>query len=81
MSPLFNFLSSGACRLVVILGLFLSLSGCSAPQWRVFQSNVPAPLAKSAIQIEAERASADLVARTVTAPPEIIPVVHVLTNA
>jgi len=65
-------------RFTLIAALILP-SGCNAPQWRVFQSKVPAPLAKPAIQVEAERASADLVARTVTAPSEIIPVAQKLS--
>jgi hypothetical protein len=65
---------------IAILCLIL-LVGCNAPQWRVFQSKVPAPLVKSAVQIEAERASADLVARTITAPLEIVPVAQKLSES
>jgi len=57
------------------------LQACSSTQWRGFQSKVPAPLVKPATQVEAERASADLVARAVTAPPEIIPVAQKLSES
>jgi len=73
-----NDTSKFSLPLMVVL---LALSGCNTPQWRVFQSKVPAPLVKSEVQVEAERAGADLVARTVTAPPEIIPVAQKLSES
>ena len=65
----------------MLVALLFIVSGCHAPQWRVFQSKVPEPLQKPAIQIEAERASADLVARTITAPPEAVPVAQKLSES
>jgi hypothetical protein len=65
----------------VYLMALLAFSGCNVPQWRVFQSKVPAPLVKSAVQIEAERAGADLVARTIEKPVELVPVAQKLSES
>lgn len=65
----------------VLLVCCLVVLGCNAPQWRVFQSKVPAPLAKSAVQVEAERAGADLVARTIEKPVELVPVAQKLSES
>lgn len=59
-------------KLLVSILAVLLLTGCTAP--RFFQSTVPPPVAKPAPQIEAERAAADLLARKLAQPPELIPV-------
>lgn len=77
-SLLFNFLGSGACVRTAVLVLCLGVTGCQLSQWRVFQSKVPEPLQKPAVQVEAERQSADWLAKTVSAPPEAVPVAQKL---
>src|SRR5512136_2635441 len=72
-----DILFSAGGRCFLLAGCLL-VSGCHAPQWRVFQSKVPEPLQKPAIQSEAERQSADWLAKTVSAPPEAVPVAQKL---
>jgi hypothetical protein len=57
------------------------LGACSVPQMRVFQQEVPKPTEKSQQQIEAERSAADLLARKVTEPAEMIPVAQKLSDS
>lgn len=64
---------------LIIIAVCLLLAGCHAPQWRVFQSKVPAPISKPAAQVEGERQAADYVARTITAPAESVPVAQKLS--
>lgn len=59
----------------------LMLAGCRLPQWRVFEANVPAPLVKEEKQVEAERSAADLVARTITEPRQMIAVAQKLSES
>lgn len=54
------------------LGFCLFSTGCTA--MRLFQSKVPAPIVKNDKQIEAERQGADLLARKILTPVELIPV-------
>ena len=65
-------------RRYVPLLLIVALCGC---QWRVLQTKVPGPVEKSPQQIEAERQSADLVARTIEEPKEMIPVAQKLSES
>lgn len=53
----------------------------SVPQWRVFQKEVPDPVTKSEKQIEAERQSADLLARKIEQPVELKPVAQTLSES
>ena len=53
--------------------------GCTAP--RAFQTKVPAPVVKPAKQVEAERSAADLIARKIETPVELIPVAVSLSNS
>lgn len=48
---------------------------------RLFQDKVPAPLAKAPAQVEAERAGADLIARRLEQPKELIPVAQKLSTS
>jgi hypothetical protein len=57
--------------------LLLSFSGCST--FKVFQSKVPAPILKQENQLEAERSAADLIARRIETPVELIPVAQSLS--
>lgn len=63
-------------RALVILFL---LTGCSIP--RLFQLHVPAPVTKADAQIEAERSAADLLARKIETPVELIPVAVSLSSS
>lgn len=66
---------------IIFIILAMSLTGCKTPQWRIFQAKVPDPIVKQDVQIEAERAAADLVARIITAPAEAIPVAQKLSES
>lgn len=59
----------------------LALAGCAFSPVRLFQDKVPAPLAKAAVQVEAERAGADLIARKIETPRELIPVAQKLSTS
>lgn len=56
------------------LVLLLLLSGCALSPMRLFQAKVPEPVLKAPVQLEAERASADLIARKLETPIELRPV-------
>lgn len=58
---------------------FLVFSGCTLPQWRVFQAKVPAPLAKPLDQTEFERRAAELLARRIEKPEALKPVAQQLS--
>lgn len=58
-------------RLALVFSFFL-LSGCSS--WRVFEAKVPAPVVKQEVQVEAEKAAAELIARKIEKPEELKPV-------
>lgn len=59
--------------------LLLALCGCST--FRVFQSKVPIPVEKREPQLEAERSAADLIARRIETPVELIPVANSLSRS
>lgn len=61
-----------------LLLLFL-LTGCSMP--RVFQSKVPPPVEDTPQKIEAQREAADLIARKIESPAELIPVAQSLSHS
>lgn len=63
-----------------VLGL---LSGCTSllPKWTIFQKEVPAPIVKPVKQIEAERQTADYIARVVEKPPELKPLAVSLSES
>lgn len=63
------------------LTLLLVLPGCSSSFGRFFQAKVPTPIVKQEPQLEAERRSADLIARTVETPPELKPVAIALSQS
>lgn len=65
--------------LPLILVLFL-LSGCFGMP-RLFQKKVPAPLEKPPAQVENERRAADLIARAIESPVELIPVAQGLSSS
>lgn len=60
---------------------FLLLSFCGCSTLKVFQSKVPAPILKQEKQLEAERSAADLIARRVKEPPELIFVAQSLSQS
>lgn len=66
-------------HLAIVLCLFLT--GCQLPQWRVFQQKVPQPIVKPAQTLEVERQAADLLARRIESPPELIPVAVKLSES
>lgn len=56
-------------RLTALVTIFLILTACSAPQWRIFQRKVDgADAVKPAAQVEGEKRAAAYIAK-VTAPP------------
>lgn len=67
-------------RLLAIT-LCLFLAGCQLPQWRVFQAKVPEPIVKPAKTIEVERQAADLLAKRIEKPVELIPVARQLSSS
>lgn len=65
-------------KFIPLLLIFV-MTACTVPQWRVAQAKVPEPLQKPAKQVEGERQAADLIARTVREPEQIIPVAQKLS--
>lgn len=65
----------------ILVALVLLLAGCQVPQWRVFQKTVPAPVSKTAEQVEGERQAADLIAKTIEQPVELKPVAQGLSES
>jgi len=59
--------------------LCLFLTGCQLPQWRVFQAKVPGPIVKAPRAVEVERQAADLLAKRIEKPVELIPVAQQLS--
>lgn len=59
--------------------LCLFLTGCQLPQWRVFQAKVPEPIVKAPRAVEVERQAADLLAKRIEKPAELIPVAQRLS--
>jgi hypothetical protein len=66
-------------RLVLVIPLLL-LTGCFGGG-RIFQKEVPKPVVKLAPQVEAERRSADLIARYIKTPEELKPVATALSTS
>lgn len=63
----------------IILISCLFLAGCQLPQWRVFQTKVPEPIVKGPRAVEVERQAADLLAKRIEKPVELIPVAQRLS--
>lgn len=63
----------------IILISCLFLAGCQLPQWRVFQTKVPEPIVKGPRAVEVERQAADLLAKRIEKPVELIPVAQQLS--
>ena len=59
----------------------LVLSGCSTSFGRFFQTKVPTPIVKQEAQMEAERRSADFIARTIETPVELKPIAEALSQS
>lgn len=68
-------------RLIPVIVLVVAFAGCQFPQWRVGQAKVPEPMDRPKAQVEAERQAADLVARTIKEPEEMIPVAQKLSES
>ena len=65
----------------LLLVSLLVLPGCSTSFGRFFQAKVPAPVVKQESQVEAERRSADLIARTIETPVELKPIAAALSQS
>lgn len=65
----------------LLLISLLVLPGCSTSFGRFFQAKVPTPITKPAETIEAERRSADLIARTIETPVELKPIAYALSQS
>jgi hypothetical protein len=65
----------------ILVAVVLMLTGCTVPQWRVFQKTIPAPVAKSDEQVEGERQAADLIAKTIEEPVALKPVAQGLSES
>ena len=63
------------------LVLLLVLPGCSTSFGRFFQTKVPTPIVKQEAQMEAERRSADFIARTIETPVELKPIAEALSQS
>jgi len=66
-------------RWAIAIVVALSFECCALSPVRLFQAKVPAPLAKGEEQVEAERGAADLIARELKAPLELVPVANKLS--
>lgn len=66
---------------ITLLIFWFFFAGCSLAPVRLFQAKVPAPVVKSAEAIEAERGAADLIARKIEKPEELIPVATKLSGS
>lgn len=64
---------------ILLTALLASHLGCSLEPTRIFQAKVPPPLIKAPAQIEIERAAADLIARKIEKPTELIAVAQKLS--
>ena len=69
--------------LAALLSVMLSilLVSCSLSPLRVFQAKVPPPIVKPPEQVEKERRAADLLARKIETPKELIPVAGALSES
>jgi hypothetical protein len=66
---------------LLFLLLCALITACTLPQYRVGQKAVPPPVAKPPEQIEAERQSADLLAKGIQEPKSLVPVAEALSDS